>query len=115
MKRIFVFIIFVVVIYAIYYDLREGTLPAEMSTRIAEENNQYLQNEESEILYFEHEVKRGETVLSIVEQNLQDSIPVSIEKVIHDFKKLNNGMKPEEIQFGKRYKFPFYEPSSSES
>lgn len=117
MKRLLIFMISILVIYTVYFDLTKGTLPLKTET-ITEASKKepssptQLQNEP--INYFEKEVKRGETVLSIMEQQLNSSIPVSIEKVIHDFELLNDGIKPEEIQYGKRYKFPYYEQSSNE-
>ena len=49
---------------------------------------------------FEKEVEPGETVISIVEHQIEKPLPVSIEELIQDFRKLNPGQAPEKIQIG---------------
>jgi hypothetical protein len=105
MKRIAGILLSVLVIYVIYYDLSQGTLPAGKE-QVLEASTQPA---ESGMSYFEKKVSPGETVLSIVELNLDGPIPVSIDEVVSDFSKLNSGMEPEEINSGKTYKFPKYD------
>lgn len=104
MKRIAGILLSVLVIYVIYYDLNHGTLPTGKE-QVLEASSQPT---ESGIPYFEKKVSPGETVLSIVELNLDGPIPVSIAEVISDFSSLNKGIKPEEIKSGNTYKFPKY-------
>jgi len=104
MKRFVGLLITLIVVYSIYFDLSHGTLPKmeESKPTIAKP----ISNEAA--VYFEKEVKTGDTVLSIIEDHLNKSVPVPISEVVSDFKKLNDGVAPQEIQPGKTYKFPNY-------
>lgn len=105
MKRLVGVLVTIIVLYAIYYDLSQGTLPVVTTeqTTIAKKNS------ENEQPYFEKTVGVGDTVLSILEDRLNRSVPVPISDVISDFKELNKGTPPQEIQPGKVYKFPDYQ------
>lgn len=81
-----------------YYDLKFGTIPAHSIPPQTENSNYYMTVK----------IKPGDTVLSIVEHYQENDIPVPIGEVVEDFKKLNNGLLPEEIEIGKHYKFPVY-------
>lgn len=107
MKRLVLFLVAVIVLYTIYYDLNYGTLPAAVSKepKVSEMTN----NEFNGQPYFEHMVHNGDTVLSIIENQLGGSIPVPISDVVSDFKTLNQDLDPQEIQSGKKYKFPDYQ------
>ncbi|WP_026584514.1 hypothetical protein [Bacillus sp. J33] len=104
MRRIAGILLSVLVIYVIYYDLNHGTLRAG-TEQVLEASTK---PEEMGLPYFEKKVSPGETVLSIVEMNLDGPIPVSIEDVVSDFSVLNKGTKPQEIKSGQTYKFPEY-------
>ncbi len=104
MKRLVAFLVIVLVLYVIYYDISHGTLPAVTTEQQSEVKKQSSQLRP----YFEKTVQNGDTVLSIVENQLNGSIPLPITDVISDFKKLNNNLSPQEIQSGKKYKFPDY-------
>jgi hypothetical protein len=109
MKKLLSLFVFLLVVYVIYYDLTTGTLPVPIEkTTVAQENNREEKTTAKQKNYFVQKVKSGDTVLSIVEKNLDDSLPVSIEDVITDFQNLNNGLQPEDIQPGNKYKFPDY-------
>ncbi|PLR76972.1 hypothetical protein CU633_12950 [Bacillus sp. V3-13] len=101
MKRIAGFLIAVLLIYVIYFDLSSGTLPG-----VKEQKTEAKM--ETKPAYFESSVKPGDTVLSIIEKHIDKAVPVPIEQVITDFQGLNDGVKPNEIQIGKSYKFPEY-------
>lgn len=104
MKRLIGLLITVIVIYSIYFDLSHGTLPT-----VENEQPTMAKPVTSESAhYFEKEIKPGDTVLSIIEKQLQESVPVPISEVVSDFKKLNDGVAPQEIQPGKTYRFPNY-------
>lgn len=103
MKRLFLFLGSILVLYVIYVDLTKGTLPS--ANEPAEE---VMAKTEEHLSYFEKQVSSGETVLSIVEKKLNSPLSVSIDEVISDFKRLNNGLKPEKIQSGNTYRFPDY-------
>lgn len=104
MKRLFALIIFLLVIYAVYIDLSKGTLPIAVETAATIENE-----EMTNIHYFEKQVNGGDTVLSIIENQLGAAVSVPIQQVTEDFKRLNDGIPAENIQIGKTYKFPSYE------
>lgn len=104
MKKIIGALITVLVLYVIYYDFTNGSLPSESEQNIAVP----VSAPTPDIQNIKKEVKPGDTVLSLVEKNSFHPLPVSISKVISDFQELNNGKKPEDIQIGKFYKFPIY-------
>lgn len=110
MKRLILILVTFLVIYVVYYDLTNGTLPA-ISKKKTEAQEIVVGEKEKEKKikqpFFTYEVKPGETVLSIVEKQLNTAIPVSIDRVVKDFQSLNQ-IKPEKIQIGKSYKFPDY-------
>lgn len=110
MKRLVIALIAVLVLYAIYYDLTKGTIALPDKTT-EEEAIPASSTPKINIPFQEKTVKPGDTVLTIVEKTSDGPLPVSISKVISDFKKLNDGIPPEEIQIGKAYKFPTYQES----
>ncbi|MEQ2526200.1 hypothetical protein EKG37_05260 [Robertmurraya yapensis] len=109
MKRLFGLVIIALILFIIYYDLSKGTLPITIETTTAAQvENTEQENVTVEMDYFEKEVVSGDTVLSIIESQLDSAIPVSIQEVINDFSSLNKGISVEKIQIGKTYKFPNY-------
>ncbi len=107
MKKLFGFILAILVIYVIYYDLTVGTLPSShVSIKTNTESAAAKPN--TSIPSFEAKVKPGETVMSIVEHHIDKELPVSITELIKDFEKLNPGQSPERIQIGSTYLFPEY-------
>ena len=112
MKKLAGILILVVVIYAIYNDLSAGTLPAANMQKIDTVEKEEMVKKETEgttgIPYFKHEVKPGDTVLSVLDSNSKTPLAVPVSQAVEDFKKLNEGTDPQKIQFGKTYKFPDY-------
>ncbi|MCA1058042.1 hypothetical protein LCL96_03810 [Rossellomorea aquimaris] len=121
MKRMAIFFGIIILLYSVYYDLNEGTLrllykEATVATTQPQVNANPQQpsvpaeREEtsSSLPYVEMEIKPGDTVLSLVEDLLDGSIPVSIDQVISDFEELNE-VSPAKIQIGKTYKIPNYQ------
>jgi hypothetical protein len=111
MKRLFVSLLVTLILYIIYVDLSIGTIPHNETIESVEVNS----TEETVIASFSKTVEQGDTVLSIIESQLEGAVPVPIEKIVNDFIVLNNGKKPEEIQAGKLYLFPDYSKSDSNS
>ncbi|MBG9445586.1 hypothetical protein [Cytobacillus firmus] len=105
MKKLAGVLLSVLVIYVIFYDLNHGTLPAGQNPSMEAST---IPSAETEAGFFEKKVNPGETVLSIIELNLDGPIPVGIDQVVSDFSELNNGMQPEEIKSGETYRFPKY-------
>jgi hypothetical protein len=104
MKRLVGVLVTVLILYSIYYDLRYGTLPAA----IHEQKPEVETIDTGEMPYFEKTIENGDTVLTIIENQLGQSLPVPISVVVTDFKKLNQDLPPQQIQPGKTYKFPNY-------
>ncbi|MFI8707442.1 hypothetical protein ACIGHG_10230 [Bacillus sp. NPDC077411] len=113
MKRLGGILLLLVLGYVLYYDMTIGTLPLlhtysktkETSAKVT--NNKQKENT-SLAKYKVIEVKTGETVLSITEEINKKKVP-SIEKVVTDFKDLNQNDSPAKLQVGKKYKFPLYQ------
>ena len=105
MKRLLGILVTILILYAIYYDLSQGTLSV---TTNQESTPIVKQISTTELPYFEKKVVAGDTVLSILEDRYRRSIPVPISDIAADFQQLNNGLSPQEIQPGKTYKFPIY-------
>jgi hypothetical protein len=109
MKKIFLFFAAILFVYSMYYDLTAGTLPVTTAAG-ATETTGSIENEKAKaIAYVPKEVQRGDTVLSIEEHIHDGPLPVPIEAMIADFRTLNAGVEPIEIQTGKTYKFPVYQ------
>jgi hypothetical protein len=110
MKRLGVLMIIIFVIYVVQYDIKYGTLPHDKAIPVSTKPEKASSEKSSkpDILYLTVKVKAGDTVLSIVEQLAQNYVPVPIQQVVKDFKTLNKGISPEDIQIGRSYKFPLY-------
>lgn len=107
MKKLFGFLLAILIIYVIYFDLTVGTLPSN-TKKVDAKVETVTKNNEINIPSFEAKVKPGETVISIVEHQIDKPLPVSITDLINDFQKLNPGKSPENIQIGSTYHFPDY-------
>lgn len=105
MKMIGILFVSFLIMYGIYYDLTTGTLPSATASTNAENAEQQVTEQKRAQGVV---VERGHTVLSIVEQLHKGPVPASIQEIIYDFKVLNNGINPEDIQYGKTYQFPLY-------
>ncbi|MFZ7945415.1 hypothetical protein [Neobacillus sp. 19] len=108
MNKIVGFLFVILVIYVIYFDLTVGTLPASNTKQVDAKIESIEKLSKTDIPSFAAEVKPGETVISIVEHELNKPIPVSITDLIEDFSELNPGQSPEKIQIGATYLFPDY-------
>ena len=104
MKRLFGILLTAIILYAIYHDLSQGTLPVQTTEKVILEKVTPTVG----LPYFEEKVDAGDTVLSILEDHYHHSIPIPISDITTDFRQLNNGLSPQEIQPGKTYKFPVY-------
>ena len=106
MKRFVALVVAIIVIYSIYYDVKFGTIP---TVTHASEIKSHIEKPSKQTSPFQiKKVHPGDTVLTVVEELQSGPRSVSINQVITDFQKLNNGIKPEEIQIGQEYKFPLY-------
>ncbi|MBA2869875.1 hypothetical protein HNQ85_000133 [Anoxybacillus calidus] len=108
MKKLTGFLILCFVIYIVYHDVTNGTLPAATkATTISHIQEAKSENRDS-LNYKTMKIKAGDTILSIMEKERNGPLPVSIEQLIKDFEALNPGVKTESLQIGKTYKFPVY-------
>lgn len=112
MKKLAGLFVILIVAYAIYNDLSIGTLPAAkmLNQETSKEGKPESAEIEAiqEIPYFEHEVKPGDTVLSVLDRNSDSPLEVPVSQAVKDFKQLNDGTDPQKIKFGNTYKFPDY-------
>lgn len=111
MKKLAGLFILLIVGYAIYNDMSIGTLPAVTQPKAETVEIEKVEKKTKvkvDIPYFEHEVKPGDTVLSVLDRNSDSPMDVPVSKAVEDFKKLNSGTDPQNIKFGKTYKFPDY-------
>ncbi|MBA4535840.1 hypothetical protein H1Z61_01480 [Bacillus aquiflavi] len=104
MKQLAIIALGILIVFSIYFDITYGTLPFIKEQKLEAKTQQ----QSTEIPYFEKKVTPGDTVLSIIETKLNQSLSVSISEAIADFQQLNNGIEPEDIQIGRTYKFPSY-------
>ncbi|WP_108670784.1 hypothetical protein [Peribacillus acanthi] len=116
MKKFIGTILFLLVVYVLYYDLSIGTLPAAAPKTSEDSSNKVKQEEKQvrpikEMNYVEVTVKPGDTLLSIIEKR-EGKLSQSIPKIIDDFILLNNGLAPDQIQMGKKYKIPTYQAAN---
>lgn len=98
MKRLVLLIIICIIGYSVYFDIKFGTLPHIAEAKI----------EKTSEKYYNVQIEPGDTVISLIEKE-EGSLPVSIEQIIKDFKKLNNGLEPEKIKIGQTYRLKDYE------
>lgn len=112
MKKLFGLLLAVLVLYVIYFDLTVGTIPSstlgKVDANISKTASKTASEPKSALPSFNAKVKPGATVISIVEQQLDKPLPVPISQLIDDFKALNPGESPENIQIGSTYHFPDY-------
>ncbi|AJI24069.1 hypothetical protein H8R29_23930 [Priestia megaterium] len=109
MKKLCALAAFAFIGYICHYDIKYGTIPtATEAVQVSKAQPAETKAASSSSTYTKIKIKPGDTVLSIIEELTKKSIPVSMNQMITDFKKLNNGTAPEDIQIGKTYKFPIY-------
>lgn len=109
MKKFFTMMGIILIALSVYFDITEGTLTSERSHESSETNGQA---QRLELPAQEVTVEPGQNVLSIVEQLHEGPVPVSIQQITEDFKKLNDGTLPEAIEVDRSYHFPIYEKTS---
>jgi hypothetical protein len=101
MKRFLTGCSILLILYVVAYDLKIGTLPQTQPV------NAEIQTTDKNNNYKTYEAGPGDTLISVVEE-LNSEGGYSITSMIKDFKSLNPGVNPENIQLGKTYKFPIY-------
>jgi hypothetical protein len=100
-KKLLLLLTICFIFYIVYHDLTKGTLPVATTAATPPKEN-------IPVPYKIVKVNAGDTLLSIVEEELNQSLPVSIDRLIRDFHSLNPGAKAESLQIGKKYRIPIY-------
>lgn len=109
LKKVAAIIAVAVIIYSIYYDMTIGTLSLDQTVTATSQPDVPNNHEQTDYMpYDTKKTKPGDTLISIAETIHQGPLPVSIDQLIDDFQKLNNGVKPDEILINEKYKFPVY-------
>ncbi|MGE6629298.1 hypothetical protein [Bacillus sp. NPDC077027] len=98
MRRILFLLISLFVLFIIFFDLKNGTIPLQETAAIPVTSSINTEKKSYKMV----RVKQGETVVSIVRTSR------SLDEVIQDFEELNQGVKANEIRAGSTYKFPVY-------
>ncbi|RAS82991.1 LysM peptidoglycan-binding domain-containing protein [Priestia endophytica] len=107
MKKLGVLLIVLFIGYVAYYDISVGTLKASSPQAVETAAVQKSEKQEYQTVV----VQQGDTVLSIISQLQKEDSNLNIEKISQDFRRLNDNLSPENIQVGKKYKFPIYSSS----
>ncbi|WP_203361738.1 hypothetical protein [Bacillus sp. REN10] len=107
MKNFLFLVILLLVVAGVWHDLTRGSLPQKETAVIHETDSAPASH--TSIASQTVKVKRGDTVLSILEEIHHGQLPVDISQAVNDFNRLNKGMTPEEVQIGQSYQFPVYE------
>ncbi|GAC89634.1 LisM domain containing protein [Anoxybacillus flavithermus NBRC 109594] len=100
MKKVVTLLIFIAICAIAYHDVTDGTI----HTIRAEKTNKRT----NELPYREITVQRGDTLLSIIEREMNGKLPVSIDQLITDFQALNPHVNAHSLQAGKTYRIPLY-------
>ncbi|WP_461202368.1 type IV pilus assembly protein FimV [Anoxybacillus sp. TBDG-1] len=100
MKKIFIFLVFIAVCTMAYHDITKGTIHTIRTEKTMKQTK--------ELPYREVTIQRGDTLLSIVEREMNGQLPVSIDKLIADFEALNPHVNAHSLQIGKTYLIPQY-------
>lgn len=102
MKRLVFLVILVIVAFTVYIDISKGTIPVN-TQQVSAMNN----NPETKLAFVEMKVTNGDTVFTLFKK-ANGSYVEDIDRLIKDFKKLNNNVDPVDIQIDKEYKIPIY-------
>ncbi|QDP40623.1 LysM peptidoglycan-binding domain-containing protein [Radiobacillus deserti] len=115
LKKLVPIVLIILFLMSIYKDLTGGVLltdnQATVANQIKDEKNETppsKDNSSKTIKAVEKKVKPGDTVLSIVEELNNIGEGISIQQIQEDFKILNPGVDPNNIQIEATYLFPIY-------
>ncbi|KAF0994489.1 hypothetical protein [Geobacillus sp. TFV-3] len=103
MKKFIFLLLLFLSSYVVYRDLAIGTLPPSSETTAA-----VAHPKGEAIPYRKVTIRPGDTLLSIIEKELNGPLPVPLEQLIHDFERLNPGEHAQTLKIGKTYKVPIY-------
>lgn len=100
MKKVFIFLVCIAICAIAYQDITNGTIRTIRAEKTIEQKK--------ELPYREVTIQRGDTLLSIVEREMNGKLPVSIDRLIIDFQTLNPHVNAHSLQIGKTYRIPYY-------
>ena len=100
MKKLLILFMLVAICAIAYHDVTKGTIHTIHAEKTVKQTN--------ELPYREVTVQRGDTLLSIVERDIDGKLPVSINQLIVDFQTLNPHVNAHSLQVGKTYRIPYY-------
>ncbi|AEV20083.1 LysM peptidoglycan-binding domain-containing protein [Geobacillus sp. G4] len=103
MKKFIFLLLLFLSSYIVYRDLVIGTLHPSSETAAA-----VVQSKQAAIPYRTVTIRPGDTLLSIIEKELNGPLPVPLEQLIRDFERLNPGEHAQTLKIGKTYKVPIY-------
>lgn len=107
MKKLIGVLLAFFLLYIVYHDVTQGTLPSINEQPVSAATQKVSHSVESQTIPFQKiKIKAGDTVLSLTESF--SNVTVSIEKVIVDFESLNPKATANSIIIGKEYKIPVY-------
>lgn len=91
---------------SIYHDV----VPTEQSASSPNVHVQSVDTEQTEKIYVvERAIEPGDTLLSVIEEiHVHTETSLDMDNVIHDFKRVNQGTDPYDLQINKTYYFPIY-------
>ena len=109
MKKLIGALIIMFLLYIVYHDISQGTLPSINGQAVkASEKAPEVEPKKQSVPFQTVKIKAGDTVLSLIEDQSNGSIPVSIQTIIKDFEILNPSSSADSIKIGKEYKIPLY-------
>ncbi|AST06765.1 LisM domain containing protein [Anoxybacillus flavithermus] len=100
MKKVFIFLVCIAICAIAYHDITKGTIHTIRAEKAFKPTK--------ELPYREVTVQRGDTLLSIIEREMNGKLPVSIDQLITDFQALNPHVNAHSLQAGKTYRIPLY-------
>ncbi|UFT97795.1 hypothetical protein KO561_11265 [Radiobacillus kanasensis] len=118
LKKLALTALIILFLISIMKDLTEGVVFTDNQATVADQIEEKKQEESpskkekanpQKLKAVERKVEPGDTVLSIVEEINQLNEGISIQKIQDDFKILNPGSDPNNIQVDTSYLFPIYD------
>lgn len=108
-RNMFLFFMTLLLLYSIYKDLTIGTSPFNEDNLyvVKPRLSQEIEKNDS-FSFIEVLIQPGDTVLSIAEELNSQLSTLDVTKVMNDFKLINPGIDPYDLQDNTSYFFPLY-------
>lgn len=106
-RRFSLYLIFFLFIFVIYKDLIANPYDTEIENQ--ERKQETVETEQMNFQVKQVKVKRGDTVISVMEQIHTENIEgLTFDRILEDFKTLNPNTDPYNLKSDRFYYFPFY-------